>query len=328
MDIEHDGLVKGADNVLCAVIGKGNIPTRHCKKLMKTFYLHYQWFPFYVASLGILFYIPYMVFTYVNDDIKSLKDSIVDSDADEIVKAYFNYEVNVRTRMRLRILGNILVKILYIGSNVSCFLMTDYLFNHDFRTFGQAWSKWSKMENEIQYAYSPHRSSPTPGNFLLPTFGLCEVVEANMEIIQARSNVHRFVCEISMHVLYQYVLITLWYLVAIGIVVSCLGLLQKLIDHLWVTTCFLAHGSKVQVIYKNMSLREVEYLEYIRRKNLAKYRDVIQRITDQRTKGTIIQYPMRQYSPDKRQDTMENENVPFINGVPGIKLQNANGTKL
>jgi len=314
MDIEYDGIVGGTESILCATKGKGNRPAKNCNRLVKTFYLQYQWFPFYVACLGILFYIPYMVFSYVNRDIKQLKESISIDSADKIVKTFFNHEVTSRSRMLFRVLGNLLVKVLYIVSNVTCFLVTDSLFNNDFRNFGQAWAKWSDLDNEQQYKYSPHRSTPTPGNHLLPTFGLCEVVEASVDLIVAKSNVHRFLCEISMHVLYQYVLITMWFLVVIGITISCVGLVKKLFDHIWVTTCFLTQGSKVA--YKKLSLREVEYLEYIRRKNLAMYRDVVQKIGERLHDDSINGYPMKQYSPEKGHEAMEDDRMPFMNGGP------------
>ena len=40
-----------------------------CVPYEKTFFLHYQWFPFYVAVLGLLFYLPYVVFRANNGEL-------------------------------------------------------------------------------------------------------------------------------------------------------------------------------------------------------------------------------------------------------------------
>ena len=85
--LEFNGLYKDSTDELCTV---GNSPD--CLPLTKTFYLQYQWFPFYIATVGFLYYLPYILFRFVNTDLISLKASIkaADVDIDAIVKNYFN----------------------------------------------------------------------------------------------------------------------------------------------------------------------------------------------------------------------------------------------
>ena len=92
------------------------------------------------------------------------------------------------------------------------------------------------------------RHSPKPGNALLPTFGFCEVHESAKDIKTAVINEYRFVCEISQHVLYQYVLILLWFAMIFGIVVSIIGLLAKFVGHMITMTCFLQSGPHARFV--------------------------------------------------------------------------------
>ena len=68
----------------------------------KTFYLQYQWFPFYVAAMGFLFYLLYILFRYINTDLISLKGTIkaVEVDIESVVKNYFNYQINPPLRIK------------------------------------------------------------------------------------------------------------------------------------------------------------------------------------------------------------------------------------
>ena len=47
-----------------------------CKPMTKVYYLHYQWFHVYMAALGIFFYLPYIAFRIVNEDLINLKKHI------------------------------------------------------------------------------------------------------------------------------------------------------------------------------------------------------------------------------------------------------------
>ena len=47
-----------------------------CFEMEKTFYLQYQYMPFYVAGLAVLYFLPYMLYTKNNTDLASLRDTI------------------------------------------------------------------------------------------------------------------------------------------------------------------------------------------------------------------------------------------------------------
>lgn len=298
--LSHDGMYP--DGNLCSV-GPSN---PKCEPMTKTFYLQYQWFPFYIAVVGFLYYLPYILFRYINTDLISLKASIKspDVDIDGIVKNYFNYQINPPLRMRLRLLANLVCKLCYLIVNVIAFVATDSLINGDFRTYGSEWLKWSKQSNTRAYDYTARRERFKPGEVLLPTFGFCEVLELGKDIKHTLFNTHKFVCEISQNVLYQYVLIVLWFLFILGMVISCIGFITKLLDHLVTITCFLAQGSHAKRVYQSLTLRECEYLEFIRKKNVPVYGKLIRKLKEERLDsfqgngyGNNDHHRMQQFDP-------------------------------
>lgn len=288
-DLSHDGMYP--DGALCKV---GTDPK--CLPLTKTFYLQYQWFPFYIAVIGFLYYLPYILFRFINTDLISLKASIksLDVDIEGIVKNYFNYQINPPLRMRMRLLANLMCKLCYLIVNVIAFVTTDSLLNGDFRTYGTQWLKWSKQSNAKAYDYTARRSRFKPGEILLPTFGFCEVLELGKDIKHTLYNTHTFVCEISQNVLYQYVLIVLWFLFILGMVISCIGFITQLVDHLVTITCFLSQGSQAKRVYQSLTLRECEYLEFIRKKNMPVYGKLIRKLKEER----LDQYQGNGYPPE------------------------------
>ena len=136
--------------------------------MKRTFYNQYQWFPFYMGCLAFLFYLPYVGFRFSNLDIKSLRELLAKRDAgtsaETIVETYFNNDYNPTWRRRVYVLSNLLVKVLYLVVNVGCFLLTDWLFNGNFRDFGPAWMGWSELDNHLQYEYAIYRNK---------TYGRC-----------------------------------------------------------------------------------------------------------------------------------------------------------
>lgn len=50
----------------------------HCAPLKKRYMRQYQWMPFFIASIALLFYMPYIVFRVVNTDMISLRANIND----------------------------------------------------------------------------------------------------------------------------------------------------------------------------------------------------------------------------------------------------------
>ena len=275
--LANDGLTP--DGRFCQVWKDEN-----CTPMKKTFYLQYQWFPFYVASIGFLFYLPYIFFRHINSDLISLKGSItaVQVDIDSVIKNYFNYQINPPLRMRLRIVANIGVKICYLVVNVVAFVATDNLLNGDFRRYGSEWIAWSRVSNERAYDYTRSRQLIKPGEKLLPTFGICDVLNLGKDVKHELSNKHRFVCEISQNVLYQYVLMLLWFLYIFGMVVSSVGLIMKIVEPIVTTACFLSQGSQAKKVYQSLTLRECEYLEYVRKKKMLVYGKLIRKLKEER----------------------------------------------
>lgn len=290
--LANDGMKP--DGTLCEV------GERQCMPMEKTFYLQYQWFPFYVAAIGFLFYLPYILFRYINTDLISLKGTIkaVEVDIESVVKNYFNYQINPPMRMRLRIVANIFVKFCYLIVNVIAFVVTDGLLNGDFRNYGSQWINWSKGSNERAYDYTQSRQRIKPGEILLPTFGICDVLELGKDIKHTLTNNHRFVCEISQNVLYQYVLILLWFLYIFGMVISCVGLIMQMVDHGITMACFLSQGSQAKKVYQSLTLRECEYLEYIRKKNMPVYGKLIRKLKEERLDRYGNGYGPGAHTPD------------------------------
>lgn len=66
---------------------------------------------------------------------------------------------------------------------------------------------------------------------LLPPFGYCEVHASAQDIKNSYGNRHKFVCELSQHILYQYALVVLWFALVVGIVVSIIGLVMLIIHY-------------------------------------------------------------------------------------------------
>ena len=55
--------------------------------------------------------------------------------------------------------------------------------------------------------------------------------ESARDIKHTLTNKHKFVCELSQNVLYQYVLIVLWFAVVFGLIASAVGLLLLIIHY-------------------------------------------------------------------------------------------------
>ena len=124
-----------------------------CIPMTRVYYLHYQWFPLYMATLGIFFYFPYIIFSIANRDVNKLKEDIKDGtdDVGGIVKNYFSYSVTSKYQMRIRILWHILIKVLYLLSGCTTFYLTDYVFLGRYLTYGLDYIKWQGQNNTLTY---------------------------------------------------------------------------------------------------------------------------------------------------------------------------------
>jgi len=273
-DIDMDG--KYANGKLCRVHPSGGGSDPLCIPMLKTFFLQYQYMPFFLAALCIFYYVPYMVMSVVNKDLKSLHDNVKGgTSADNILQTYFNSTLTKPKTLRMRVLVTLLVKLLYIVANIVGMVMCDKVLYGGFMGFGTLFTEWGGLPHEAQHDYTHTRSinyGPKPGNVMLPTFGICEVQESARDVRHTITNRHKFVCEYSQNILYHYVLLMLWYAFVFGILISCIGLLWKLVDY--IATVVLVNKSEVGKKNK-LTLREFEYLEYIRKRDFTKYGEVM-----------------------------------------------------
>ena len=145
--------------------------------------------PFFIAALSTLYYLPYILFCFVNKDKKQLKDAIntrrkanqgehvTTKGAQEIVKYYFPSFERVKKRwsadrqsikMTLRVVFNIIIKLLYFMSNVLTLLALNHILNGEYIGFGSSFVRWSGLNNTKQYDYMGMRDHPKPGrvNFI------------------------------------------------------------------------------------------------------------------------------------------------------------------
>ena len=113
--------------------------------------------------------------------------------------------------------------------------------------------------------------------------GFCEIAETSRDLSEKTFNHYKFVCEISPNILFQYVLIMLWFLIVLSITVSIIGFIINLVGHLVTVTCFLSDGNPAREIYQILTLRECEYLEMIRRRNIPLFGDIVRKLQKERS---------------------------------------------
>jgi len=280
-NMDMDGVFPNGE--LCQTYTRQGIRNPGCRAFKKQYYLQYQWMPFYIASLSLMYYLPYVFFRIVNTDMISLRSTLSKEkpDGTEIVQTYFNYDINSSMKMRIRIVLNVFIKALYIATSVMAYLCTDSLLLGNFRNYGIEWIRWSRFNHSRAFDFFDG-NEPKPGNVLLPSFGFCEIQEASMDIQHVFFNKNKFICEISPNILYQYVFVVLWFVIVTSIAISIAGLLINLAGHVITVACFLREGSPAKKVYRLVSLRECEYLTFIRRKNIPVYGEVLAKLYQQR----------------------------------------------
>ena len=85
------------------------------------------------------------------------------------------------------------------------------------------------------------RGGPKPGNYLLPSFGFCSLQEASQDIKFIITNKHKLVCELSQHILYQYVFIMFWFCMIFGIIISSGGFLWTVTNYIITIMSLVSH---------------------------------------------------------------------------------------
>ena len=70
-----------------------------------------------------------------------------------------------------------LFQLLFILTNISGFLLTDYVMDGKFIDYGLNWWKWNNVPNHIAHDIV-QRGTPKPGDYFLPSVGMCDIHEA------------------------------------------------------------------------------------------------------------------------------------------------------
>lgn len=171
-DVNQNGLRKNGQ--LCSMTDIGTQrETEDCSPLTKTYYVQYQYFSFYIASLAVIYYVPYLMFRFLNTDMISLKTSVKKEEEENNVKKitsnYFNYDSNGGVWMlRLKIIANLGIKVIYVVVNIGGFLFTDNLLQHRYLDYGMLWIDWATRapSQESDGYNSVEKVYPKPGNYL------------------------------------------------------------------------------------------------------------------------------------------------------------------
>lgn len=285
-NMDYDGVT--AQGVLCSTTDRGLDHVEECNPMKKQFYLQYQYMPFLVASFAFLYYVPYLIFKTTNTDLVGLKNELKggsETSAENIVASYFNPKVNSTRRMRYRVGMMIVIRVMYLLANLIVMLGIDSLLLGHYLQYGKNYMSAVSLGNLIHEHSPKHRSIAKPGNVLIPSMGYCDVTEASRDVRNTRVNFHKVLCEISPHVLYQYVLLVFWFLIIVGIVVSAIGVLTAVFGHIINYFVFATAKDSSRALYNALTTREVDYLEYIRRKNLALYSEVLIKLREKRLGG-------------------------------------------
>ncbi|XP_057310175.1 innexin inx3-like [Hydractinia symbiolongicarpus] len=289
-DLVDNGLMPGGHLCNADKEQKGpfkNNPNYVCKEMTKTFFIQYQYMPFYVCALALLYYLPYMISKTVNHDLINLREAIKknETDIDGIVKYYFKdrkQRGKCSKMLTAKQIANIGVKVAYIIVNFLAFFGTNSVLEGEFYGYGRKWVDWARKNNTMAHDYMGYRDFPKPSNELLPPFGLCEVHSSAEHLVETHNNVHVVLCEMSQHILYQYVFMLLWFAMIIGIVASLVGLLILLFNYVigLVGIRRLGSNNSAKRIFDVLTYREVEYLEFMRKKNQLVYGDVLEKLRE------------------------------------------------
>ena len=179
--------------------------------------------------------------------------------------------------MRFRVFANVFIKCAYVGINVFTFTLLNAILNHKYRDYGVNWLKWLQYNSSMALNFNLRRI-PTPGNKMLPTFGYCDVHELAMDGEFATDNKNKVLCEISSNILYQYVLMVIWFVLVLSIIASVVGVLVYISTLMINAFCLVRREKTSKFIYRFLTFRECEYLEFIRQKNLALFGNVVREI--------------------------------------------------
>ena len=282
-DLALDGLDASGD--LCSQVSKYGKPDKTCEPFERLYFLQYQWFTFFLATLGLMFYLPYLIFRVNNEDTLNLME-MLQSDkhcVESIIERFFEVYGASKVLLRMRVVMNPLVKFSYIFINLLSIHFINTAMNNNFLAYGSEWIKWMRLDNHIAYDMTS-QGIPTPGNVLLPSMGICEVHELSRDIRNNIMNRYKFVCEISQHILYQYCFLFLWFFLIATVIISFFGLVVHLYDQCNAMICMRWYTQGTMSICRNITLREFQYLRVIRENNVTLHNEVIKVLTELKLK--------------------------------------------
>merc|ERR1719427_2365346 len=162
--------------------------------------------------------------------------------------------------MRYRVGMMVVIRILYLLANLIVFLGLDTILLGHFIPYGPNYVSATLMGNDLHEHNPKIRDVAKPGNVLIPAMGYCDVTEASRDVRNTRVNYHKVLCEISPHVLYQYVLLVFWFLLVIGVVVSVFGVIMSLCGHLVTCLVFMQGKDASRALYRELTSREIDYM--------------------------------------------------------------------
>ena len=185
--------------------------------------------------------------------------------------------------MRCRVALNFLNKFCYCLVNYGTFKILNAVLNGNFVDYGADWVAW--ISNNTTRLDFMSRRAPTPGNRLLPTFGMCDIHDTRNSLTRNYANRYTVVCEISSHLLYQYMFVIMWFLLVLSICISIFGVLLHIGGHLRILL-IVRQQKLIAPIAAKLMHREIEYLEFLRRRDLTTYGKVLRRLQTFKKKET------------------------------------------
>ena len=128
--------------------------------------MHYQWLPFYVFSLAILYYFPYLISKELNGDLISLVNVVKTPStrhAEKVVQGYFNYKVSSKYELWISTITGFFLQVnVIIVDNSTASIGNSWLTASDnsYRNSSVSLNHWAreKLEGDRDNN-SPHYSS-------------------------------------------------------------------------------------------------------------------------------------------------------------------------
>lgn len=192
--------------------------------------------------------------------------------------SYFNHNINSKHRNRFRIFVNYIVKVLYFVNSILAFSFLDWLTDFRFRNYGSEWITWARASDPNKMNFRL-RTSPSPGNRFMPTFAMCDLDDVTLDSTANYGNSVTVVCEISSHILYQYTFVVFWLILIYAMFSSFLGLIVFMGKHLYLVHT-MRRSADAKIFYQHMTVRGFEYLDFIRGRDLAMYKKVLDMLNE------------------------------------------------